>query len=249
MNNTAVNTTEHTQKIGLSSNTLKFMMAFLMVLDHCYFYLENMPVMFTYLGRIVAPIFFFLSVEGFFKTHSRTSYILRMYIFAAAMAFGNFLFNNSVGLMQKISNNMFLSLAVGLTIMYVLEYIKQNNRYRTYLIALPAIIFLSTFMLFTEASLYGLMMVFIFYFCYGKKLKTAIFYIIGSLILTIGLIFEPLSWQTLLNEPQWMMVFAIIPILLYNGKKGHGGKMLQYGFYVFYPLHIWIIYFLKYVIR
>lgn len=42
---------------------------------------------------------------------------------------------------------------------------------------------------------------------------------------------------------QRMMIFAAIPMMLYNGKKGKGRKWL---FYVFYPAHIFLLYIIAY---
>jgi hypothetical protein len=45
---------------------------------------------------------------------------------------------------------------------------------------------------------------------------------------------------------QWMQVFAIIPLLLYNGQRGKGNK---YFFYIFYPAHIWGLYTIAWLLQ
>lgn len=54
---------------------------------------------------------------------------------------------------------------------------------------------------------------------------------------------HPAFMQTdfLYGDPQWMMILALPIILMYNGEKGRG---LKYLFYVFYPVHIIILYFI-----
>ncbi len=42
---------------------------------------------------------------------------------------------------------------------------------------------------------------------------------------------------------EWMMIFLIILIMLYNGKRSKGFK---HFFYLFYPAHIYILYLISY---
>ena len=41
---------------------------------------------------------------------------------------------------------------------------------------------------------------------------------------------------------QGFAVCSLLPIWLYNGRRGNGGRALQYAFYSFYPLHMLVLY-------
>jgi hypothetical protein len=52
--------------------------------------------------------------------------------------------------------------------------------------------------------------------------------------------------ETGIPNPQWLMAFAALPILLYNGLRGRGDK---YFFYTFYPSHIYLLYLIAWFVQ
>lgn len=73
----------------MSSFQLKIFAMILMVFDHLASYIPGMPVWFNFIGRIVAPIFFFFLVEGFFNTRSREKYAARLFAWSLVMFAGS----------------------------------------------------------------------------------------------------------------------------------------------------------------
>ena len=67
---------------GLTSFQLKCIAVVTMVIDHIGAILYPGDLIFRYIGRIAFPIFCFLLVEGFFHTHDRIQYMIRLGIFA-----------------------------------------------------------------------------------------------------------------------------------------------------------------------
>ncbi|BCN32294.1 TraX family protein [Anaeromicropila herbilytica] len=84
-----------TKQKGLTGFQLKYIAMLLMVLDHIHYFFEftgKIPIWFSMLGRLSAPLFLFCIIEGFTHTHNRKKYFLQIYGIAIAMGLLQFLF-------------------------------------------------------------------------------------------------------------------------------------------------------------
>ena len=68
--------------------------------------------------------------------------------------------------------------------------------------------------------------------------------VIVLIILTIALCFiDENAMHTFYSIPwEFYSIFAFIPILLYSGKRGYNAKWFQYGCYIYFPMHLVLIY-------
>ena len=63
-----------------------------------------------------------------------------------------------------------------------------------------------------------------------------------SKIWTVGISALAIFLMAALTYPlEYFSLLALIPIALYNGKRGYSSRALQYGFYLFYPAHLLIL--------
>ncbi|CEP81140.1 TraX family protein [Paraclostridium sordellii] len=222
-----------------SNFTLKIMAIIFMAMDHIYTYMNvalnnQVPIWFGYLGKLAAPIFFYLIVEGFYHTRSKNKYMQRLFSMAILMIIVDLLF--------KIHNNIFLSLGFAIAMLSMIEQAKLSQKgSKKRIINIILAISFGVLGLFTEASLYGVGMVLIFYFLREKKVAMTLAYIVFSSVGIIGFIGPNFIEAAFLWDYQWIMVFAIIPILMYNGKLGMSNKFIKWMFYWFYPIHLIVI--------
>lgn len=285
---------------------LKILMLIFMLLDHISSFIPGSPVWFHWIGRVVAPVFFYLLVDGFIHTSSKSNYIKRLLIAAQVMFIGNtvlvFAFPKLINSKGKIiglgqvditNTNLYWIIAAIILIIAISTFVVYRNKDLGNWVAVTGAIliiladtalkriFPGKFFLYNNIFL-SMALALIMLRGYeqykgGKHVKGLCFFVLGlmlsyrtegmavsSLMTLIFYLFkerkrmEYLAYAglsatfmlgfnntQLLQYPQWMMIFALVFIYLYNDKKG---KDYRYLFYVFYPVHIWIIYTISYFI-
>lgn len=238
----------------LDAFQLKVFALILMLMDHAYFAFPDMfPLWFHILSRVVSPIFAFLVVEGLFHTSNKFKYNIRLFYWAIFMELGNIILN--IVLKSKdigVYNNIFLTLALGLTIINIFEYSKSKSIYKRSLLIILAIL-LIPLSIFTEGGTILIPFTIITYIFRKKTIKL----IIGYIILSVILFCQSYVQYPTIKETIDMLMFnsdflfiAVIPfIFMYNGQRGMNNKFSKYLFYLFYPLHLWILAILQYILK
>lgn len=182
------------------------------------------------IGRIAFPIYCFLLVEGFFHTSNFKKYAFRLLLFAflSEVPFNLAFFNKPFTFQMQ---NVFWTLLFGLLCISLLEKQKLTAQLKGYSANIQMcnsfliILFFVGLATLLKTDYYGmgiLLIVIFYHYRYNKKAAC-----------TIG--FFSFLW-----EPFCFPAFLLIP--LYNGKKG---IPLKYLFYLFYPLHLLVLYGLR----
>lgn len=242
-----------------------------MVFDHIHEFFSftgNIPIVFKWVGRIVAPIFMFLTVEGYTHTRNKKKYMLRLYIGSLVMYFGNYIIPKLLPRLDgfMINNNIFSTLLMMVIYMVIIDYIRVSFKEKDVMkitlsvlyTIIPFVVGLSIISIANVTNLEFLKYIIpniflveggpvlvllglIFYITKDNLYKLIQSYLIFSVALFVGSLIESeFSVQELFFENfQWMMAFSALFFKAYNGEKGRG---LKYLFYIFYPVHVYLLY-------
>ncbi len=243
---------------SLSLNTLKYIAIVAMVLDHvAYFFLMPGTGIYTVMrtfGRITGPVMFYAAVEGFHHTKNIQRYLMRLGIFAL-VSYVPFVLAGSLG----IAEVDYLYFNVIYTIFMGVLGLWARHRIEHPILRWAATILIGLLTITSDWGVTGYLMILAFEFYYGDFGKQAFAYTL-IVLLNIGLLaqvqypLEDLAYGRETYVDRYYIYSLIIklghflPILLlsqYRGEKGKGGSFTKWFFYVFYPLHIGIIYLVK----
>jgi len=252
----------------LNATNLKLIAAALMFLDHIHqmYAFKGAPVWLNILGRPVFPMFLFMASESFHYTSSRKKYLKRL-LFAS---WGMTLMTTALSLLVPsndivLMNNAFSTFFVTGLYMQFWDWFIEGIRQRENQLIAKSILFgfipilCSAPLIIVDAlsangnipyaiiralAILAMLIPSILTVEGGfiLVLMGALFYIFREKrVLQIGVLLFVSAAVYCLNPGniQWMMCGAAIPMLLYNGQRGRG---LKYFFYVFYPVHICILY-------
>ncbi|MBQ9007095.1 MAG: hypothetical protein IJ092_12115 [Atopobiaceae bacterium] len=215
----------------LDGTTLKLIALVSMVIDHVGDLFFPSATWMRVVGRIAMPVFAFCVSEGYIHTRDRQSYLLRMGVFALISEIPFDLART--GTLDLSSQNIMFTFFLALGALTLFDYIAERYEGAQGLVmgigAVAAIAVGSVF-LGAEYNFSAIGLVFIFYLLrdqdpFIRDVSGAAFL---ALVRNVGIY----RWS----------ILGIIPIALYNGKRGRGLKLL---FYVFYPAHLLVLYLVK----
>ena len=223
----------------LDGTALKIIAMISMVLDHVGDMFFPGVMWLRMAGRLSMPVFSFCIAEGFAHTRDRKKYLCRMGIFAliSEIAF-DLAFEGKVGFAhQNIMLTFFLSIAA-LMLFDRIRGGKEADRVcvgRTALgvLAVAAVAGVSL-LLRADYTVFAVVAVFLFYVLrrYHPLLRSGVGVAFLALTRTVGY--------------YCATGLSVIPLALYNGKRGRGLKWLFYGFY---PGHLLLLAAIKAILR
>lgn len=180
------------------------------------------------IGRSAFPIFCFLLIEGFCHTRSRGKYALRLFTFAliSQLPYELAVWNT----LAWKHTNVFFTLFIGLLTIWGMS--EADRRIRDSFLALIvkalciATGLMAAYIIKSDYSYTGVLLIVILYvFRFSPVVGGTAGYVL-FLIRKMG--------------PYALPGFLLMQC--YNGERGRGGK---YGFYLFYPAHLFILYFIR----
>ena len=228
----------------MTSTILKLIALISMIIDHIsIIFFPEFDVL-RDIGRISFPIFAFFIVQGFLHTRSIGKYYFRIALIAVVSEIPyNLCFFGT--LYHKDHQSVMLELLLGLTALIFLKLTRSNPIFILGIIISGIL----SLILYADYGLYGIVLMLSFYILKGFRgadtlSLIAITYLFYGTI-NFGFDFANQHYNILtLNQPQLLAGFAVVPLVFYNGAKGK--QEFKALFYIIYPIHLLIIYFIKY---
>lgn len=229
----------------MSRNALKIIACVSMLIDHIGFILLPEVAFLRYIGRLAMPVFAFFIGEGCLYTRDRKKYFTRIFSLGVVCQ----LFYVGEYFLTKSSNPFYLNILFTFSASVVLSsaFINASNDK-------------AEGKKLTKSLLLGAVLLALWVICYlGENgiIPLEFDYGFGGIVLPVFAAVSKDRKKKLISfasglflvillkdysDPMWTVcaLLSIVPLCFYNGKAGK--KNLQKAFYLFYPLHLGVLY-------
>lgn len=236
------------EKLGMSQEVLKLIACISMLIDHFGVGVVrqlNTPWMIDLyyacrmIGRFAFPIYCFLLVEGMHHTRNPGKYILRLTIgiLLAELPFDLLLEGGFTWDYQSVM----VTLTLGAMMLLCMQ--KTDRKWLKILLIVPFAMLAR--LAKCDYGSGGIVMIAVFALFDRFAIQTVALWLVNRELLPTAAvrIFD------FVLRIQLLALLAQIPIGLYNGRKLSHSKALQWGFYLFYPIHLLVLWMIVKVIR
>ncbi|MBQ4225010.1 MAG: hypothetical protein II664_01705 [Oscillospiraceae bacterium] len=248
------------KKISVDRDMIKYLAVIPMVIGHFCGYLSNdmlykdmHPAVYVLMqtALFAPPVFFFFISEGFRYTRSRKKYAVRLLIFALINQVPFCLANYGTLLTTEffLNLNIIFTLLLGLISIMIWE-TKLKTAPRIILIVLLDAL---TFVLTSEWMIFGIPIILGFHIFRDRPKERFIWFLSMVTMQEIMIaVFGFSGWfytllGTFITFASMMAAYYVI-FHCYSGEKGKHPAFAKWFFYIIYPVHLWVIYIVLYVI-
>ncbi len=218
------------------------------------------------IGRIAFPLFAFQISQSYIHTKNLIRFMFRLLIFAliAQLPFSLFLSTFTSDLYYSVqvfsvSFNIY-SLNIGFTMLLallaILAYDKISNKPLGILTSLLIVIIAQ--ILNVDYGAFGVLLILIFYIfrtqpSYAKKKNTFIKVLMNIAFLIVVFTYYFIRYLqapniSIIEFYLPLVLFTYISLLFINFYNGKQGPKVKYLFYIFYPVHLLLLYFINYML-
>lgn len=228
------------KKFGLTNNQLKIIAMVSMLFDHIGKELLPQYTVLQIIGRLAFPIFAFMIAEGCFYTKNKIKYFLTIFILGTGCQIVYSIAEHS------FYQSVLITFSLSIALIFSLENFRIKKEKLSGIILFFTVLIVSVLTIVLPLSLeeYGFQ---IDYGIYGVLLPVAVFY--GKekwQKLCISAIILALLAYSFGGGIQWFSLLSVPILAFYNQKRGkYNIKPL---FYIFYPTHLVVIYFISLVL-
>lgn len=222
----------------MTSNALKIIAMVTMTIDHMGYLLFPACGWMRIIGRIAFPIFAYMIAEGCRYTHNRRRYLLQIAGLGIAMQIVLFIVSGS------LYQSVFISFTLSIILIYAIDNAKkkQTPKWWIYVLiiflmiiflcmVLPEILYTTDYNI--DYNIVGILIPPVCYFITDKRRRIIAF----SVMLIVLSVF--------MGGNQWYCLLSVLLIATYNYKRG--SLRMKNFFYIYYPVHMCVLYAISYI--